>query len=268
MEKKGDFRKAFEYLIKGISLSPGDVSIINQFAYVANIAGNTQKAMEYINIALSLDENSGMAYNIAGLINQNMQKPDKSAEYYLKGITKSPESYINYRDLAYYYASIEEHSQAVKWFEKAININPYDYDSYKGCAISLLDSADNKDLIKSQEYFIRAEKLNPFTDDISERLMYDLKRINELCIRNNVKLILMNYPQADNIVMRRFSEKENVPYIDIFSEFASKVSLSDDFPNKYFLTGKVCSVDGNRLISEKIYNMFVNQNIFSLGEKR
>jgi len=266
--EKGDFKIAFEYLVKSLSLSPSDVSIVTQFAHVANIAGNYKKALEYIAIAIKLDEKYGPAYNIAGLINESMGNTDKTVDFYLKGITKDPGYYANYRDLAYYYASINDHSTAVNWFEKAIKLNPYDYDSYKGCAISLLDSAENNDYIKSQEYYIKADKFNPFINSIAERFKFDLKRIKMLCVKNNVRLVLINYPQMDNMVMRRFSESENIPYIDLFNEFSARVSLSDNFPNKYFITGKVCTAEGNLLIAEMIYQKLLENKLFSFEDKK
>ncbi|MCK9475856.1 MAG: tetratricopeptide repeat protein [Candidatus Muirbacterium halophilum] len=266
--EQGNFKKSFEFLNKGLSLSPSDVSIITFYAYIANLAENYEKAMEYINIALEIDDTYGDAYNVAGFISQNMGQNEKSAEFYLKGIAKDPDNFINYRDLGYYYINLENYSMANKWFEKAIKLNPYDYDSYKGCVISLLDSTDNEDLIKSQEYFKKSNDLNPLINSINEKLDYDLNRIYELCRKNNVKLFLMNYPQADNIVMRRFSERENIPYIDIYREFSKKVGFADKFPNKYFITGKVCSAEGNGLIAEKIYEKLLENKALSFEGKK
>lgn len=97
---------------------------------------------------------------------------------------------------------------------------------------------------------------------IELRLRQDLEEIVSLCKKNNIKLIIQNYPfpypMAD-IVLKDIATKYSIPFVrnnKVFSELLSK-----EKKEAYFLNDSHCTPLGYQVMAENIYNVLLSANM-------
>ncbi|MBL7197054.1 MAG: hypothetical protein ISS47_03030 [Candidatus Omnitrophica bacterium] len=116
------------------------------------------------------------------------------------------------------------------------------------------------------EYFLFFQSIQKSykNEEIKNRLREDLEEIVDICRKNNIKLIVQDYPfpypMAD-IALRDIAAEHSLPLVrnsKVFSELLAK-----ERKEAYFLTDTHCTPLGYQIMAENIYKVIFSENIFS-----
>lgn len=115
------------------------------------------------------------------------------------------------------------------------------------------------------DYLLFVQNIQKFykNEEIEKRLREDIEGIVEVCRKNNVKLILQDYPspyRRADAILRDIANKHSLPIVkngEVFGELL-KVGKTE----AYFLNDSHCTPLGYRLMAENIYKAILYENIF------
>ncbi|MDD2717775.1 MAG: tetratricopeptide repeat protein [Candidatus Wallbacteria bacterium] len=127
--------------------------------------------------------------------------------------------------------------------------------------------AGERDYQKALEYFERGKNYeatawikkllsNQFNDDTAaEWLEKDLDSVALICGKAGLPLLFLNYPEMDNLPLRKVAQREGIPLADLTAEFG-KLWQTGKSRNDYFLPDRHCNLLGNletaRILGERI----------------
>lgn len=94
-EKKQDFAKSEQLLLRSRSLNPQDTETIRLLGIVNGIKGDLPTALKYFEDVLKMDPNSAITYVSLGTTYQNMGNKEKAREYYDKAVAIDPTALNN-----------------------------------------------------------------------------------------------------------------------------------------------------------------------------
>ena len=204
---------------------------------------------------------------------------DKRGQYtdaalcYKKSLELNPKLHT-YTGLAWSYIQLGQFDEAIEIFINVINLYPNEFDNYyallksyefqnKYNAANLLAlfsklGEKNPTLKKSKEFqsyiFFLKNRANIETT-IDIWLEDDLEKVVALCRRNNIHLIIQNYPYAyhsANRVLENVASKNNVTFIDNYSIFNK---FLPEEKTKYFSDFDHCTKEGHWIMANNIYNV-------------
>jgi hypothetical protein len=127
----------------------------------------------------------------------------------------------------------------------------------------------NPDLINNSsfmDYFLFFKKIQKTHSDnkIDDWLRQDLEEIVNMCLRNNVRIIIQeypySYPDADKALMDTAS-RYSLPLVKNGEKF--RELLSKNGKRYYFLDDSHCTASGYRAMAENVYEVISSERIFT-----
>ncbi|MCK9474438.1 MAG: hypothetical protein M0R46_00830 [Candidatus Muirbacterium halophilum] len=147
--------------------------------------------------------------------------------------------------------------KALKYIEKAISIEP-DNKNYRYTAWQLyfnkLKNVEKAALYKDVDSNFE-EQLN--IDEIQQKVISDIDYIVKKLLKNNIKPILMNYPEIECDYLKKISKNNNCFFIDNMKYFNS---LKDK--QKYFFPDGHLNIEGNEKLAENVKNYLLKNGNF------
>jgi len=212
------------------------------------------------------------------------EKVSEAVSCFKKGITLYPDDSRNYDCIGLIYFLEGSYEEALKWFIKAVesNLDLEVKGGNKGYEhIRLLrgefKGAKNNEINKKIENFIQKVEKNRPGD--SENLLFltekemscwlksDIKEIAGILQKDNIKIILQNYPFDPYVgarfidsILRKVANDLNIPFVDnelIFLEMMNKGAKRDDcFSPDYH-----CNARGYEIMANNVYNKIIEEKI-------
>lgn len=90
-EKKGDLRKAMDYLSRAYQLLPNDYETVHAYGVASGLSGNPQKALELFKKGVELAPNNATAYFNLGLAYYQIGDEESAQKSYDKAVEIDPE---------------------------------------------------------------------------------------------------------------------------------------------------------------------------------
>jgi lysophospholipase L1-like esterase len=195
-------------------------------------------------------------------------------------------------DLVSYFEQIGEDKRASDLFKRFLEIDPnsdllvyqisnyverYFHKSKHNLESNFMDFLDRiknapepKDNRLSRERFRFFKSLQETynKEKIDSRLREDIEEIVNVCLKNNVKIIIQNYPfpypMADK-ALRDIAVNYSLLFVDngkSFAELKTKRKIDE-----YFQDDTHCTPLGYQTMAENIYKLIQSENIFKIEEK-
>jgi len=205
----------------------------------------------------------------------------KAEEAFKRAVKINPDRGTAYGDLGFLFIETGDYATAVKYFTKSL---PYDYDNstiyyflsraydfqIKYDSVYMVNQLKNllkeKPYLKESKLFMRYVKyfknMEEWEKKIRDWLQYDLEKIVDVCRKESIKVIMMNYPHSyslANEILEKVAAKYSIPFVDNNSVF--KKLLNNNSSEKYFVDYHHCTAEGHRMMVENMYNMLIEENI-------
>lgn len=211
-------------------------------------------------------------------------KIKKAARLYQKAESISPDSDFVLSHLAHFYRVLGEdylaqhkHDLAVNYLLESIKLDPFFYFPYylitwgqkmqsKYDADYIVEVfqemvQDNPALKESSIFrkylaFFRDQK--KWEKKIEKKMKENLKGIVEICGKNNIDLVIQNYPYpyaTANRILKQIALENSLLFVDHRSLFDELVKGENWETYFHFYTDEHCSPEGYQAMAENIYNL-------------
>ncbi len=215
----------------------------------------------------------------------------EAAELYEEAYRRKPDSAFVLSHMSYFYNMLyrdeyKEGALDIKHCLKAIQFDPlyehhhyytllhsfetqskYDADYVFGFFQKMLEDdpglAESKLFMNYYTFFREQEQLE---GKIDEWLEQDLEAIVRLCRKNNIKVIVQNYPYPyaiANRALKDIAEKYSLPFVDNQAVFDKRVN--EENRKEYFHDDDHCTTKGHRIMAENVYKVLISEEIVPGG---
>ncbi len=236
-----------------------------------------KEAEKYFRRALDLDPYEFYIYVDLAFCYFSQGRYREAEANYKKALQLSPNNEDIYNDLEKLYIRQGNYAEAINASLKAIEIDPTCFDNY----YFLLKAYKFQSMIDSNfilQHFYKIGEKNPqlkknkifqnyislfndkkkMEDKINKWLRCDLEKITLLCKKNNINLIVQNYPypyHSANHLLKEVATKYALPFVDNYTVFDNLTAKNKR--KKYFVDHDHCTAEGHSVMAENIYKLFI-----------
>ncbi|MBL7196781.1 MAG: tetratricopeptide repeat protein [Candidatus Omnitrophica bacterium] len=268
----GEDALAFKEFNKAAELNPNDFWTINQLGWLYTERGQAKLAREQFERVANIDH-----YRVASEEDQKEFGFSNSWRHF---------------ELGLFYKSEGRYEQAISEFKSAIEVEPYHFwkhlrphnelaQIYKRLGRYKLAKGEFEAIIAINPGHLLAyleleqifeKKLNEkekskyelnIQNQLKNLLRYDLTKVVEFSKGNNIKVILLTYPHANNYIrttIKEIAENFSIPIVDNFSLFAERIKKGETGIHFIPPYGH-CNAVGYKIMAEEIYKTLINEGI-------
>ncbi|MCK5343782.1 MAG: tetratricopeptide repeat protein, partial [Candidatus Heimdallarchaeota archaeon] len=275
-----DYEKALQSFRKGLSIEPQHSHFYSGIGKVYMEQGKYDEALEWFLKGLAINQkDSTSTYNI-GMIYRVKDDNNKALEWFNKGISAVPDCGGNYCGIAEIYEERGDYANAFIWFEKGLKADATFRGLFLGlsrlalktgnaaqvCAIIKKHGRDNPfamAILLQMEG--RAMQSIDTDDKIKQWVESDIERIIAVCQKNNIKIILQDYPgdYAINRVLKKTAAIYHIPFVNN-SERINALTKKESFIAR---DGIHCNDRGYAMMAENVYEKIAGKAESKKGDR-
>ena len=244
---RGNVQEALDLSENILKENPGAADILSIMAYMFSKTGQMDKARELQDRAFQLSPDSPLVLAYRAYFYENLvinsvddRKKPEIIEYCLKAIESDPfYGYPNYWALinVYKLQSRYDAGDILNVFDGLVAKHP-----------ALMES---KLFVNYYNYFRNTKE---WEDHIEAWLREDLEKIVKLCKKNDINLIIQNYPYGyavANEALKNAAQKFSLSFVDNFSVFERLLATENG--SEYFYDDEHCTRKGHRVMAENVF---------------
>jgi tetratricopeptide (TPR) repeat protein len=249
----GDLKTAEKYFLKAYEMNYSDINL-NIFALLGQIymgQNNTRKAEQVYQRAVFLNPRNSKAYAHLAEFYLSCGNTSKAVEIFEKGVVAEPDNFYAYVPLFKIYRDLHHDKKIDVLFRYASSRFTLNDRFYGALAIQCMEL---KQYTAAGVYFDMAHELQ--RNYFKNVTMRNLKRMISIASKNNIPLVLMQYPlrNADTFTSLK-SEYHNIYIVDNSKNFLNALRCAPY--NALFLDQFAgdfghCTTRGNNLVAENI----------------
>lgn len=165
---KGNFTKAYAMYQDLLTISPNDIDLLNDIAFVCIMLNKPEQARKYVEKALELDGNSAAALSNAVLL-YDMLDMDNMRDVFSERLDNvATDDLVKIFKTAAAFCECGDHNRAKKWLEKYIDAR-YNYEIMLLYAIACYNA---KDYPKAKETLLNLLSVEPENETVMYYLDY------------------------------------------------------------------------------------------------
>lgn len=263
---------AIEEFERSLQINPDDFWARYQLGWLYLKQGQIKLAREQFGMIVDIDHyscagektrvdtehNSYLSYIESGLLYKEKGRYEEAIREFKNSIKIHPyhfwEHLRPHNELAQIYKTLGRYREAERELEAIIHINP-------GHLMAHLE-LERIYRVQSKNQSINNEELK-MEREMRNLLKFDLSKIIEVAVTNNIKLILLTYPHINNYIrttIREVASFYSVPVVDNFSLFAERIKNGES-GIRFFPPYGHCNAKGYRIMAEEIYKILVKEKI-------
>jgi len=255
------YDEAIKCLKDAINSNKKEKQLYSLLGYVYSLKPDNNEAIKWLEEGIKIDNKYGILYFQIGKACFIENRINESKQWLKKGIELEPLC-LDFYD---YISEIEQNTSNLN----KLSGNNTMFFSYN-------------DTIDLKRFFYRLatpveetghingfhKYLNNNTKLISEWVKSDVERIIKICKKNNVKIILQNYPinhfpppdLPANYVLNDIASNSDIPFINNVELFCKL----GEFQKSYFVPDGHCNNKGYGLMAKNLYNKIIEMKIFDI----
>jgi len=249
----GNIEEALSLCKTSLQENPSAVDLLSIMAYIYSKTNRIEEAQALHDQAFQIQPNSQLvsayrAYFYENLVIHSSQDRKKSEiiEYCLKAIESDPfYGYPNYWALitVFKLQSKYDADYILDFFNGLIETHP-----------ALMES---KLFLNYYNYFKNTQE---WEGHIEKWLTEDLEKIVKLCKKNNITLIIQNYPYSytmANQALKNTASTHSLDFVDNYSVFKKLINQANY--NDYFYDDEHCTKKGHYIMAENVFHVLQQQ---------
>jgi len=270
--KQNDPEKALTYFKKGIAAAPNTIDSYYNMGQIYLRMHKREKALEWFRKTAVLFPNNAKNCTIIGRILKNQQKYQEAREWFKKALKINPKSGEAYCGMAWTYGQNSEFETAIEWFKKGTIADPNSIDNYYGLGqiyraqhkydegLAFFQSVNTK--CSEVKQFIRIfEKKEKYTREITNWIESDTRGIIEICVKNNIPIILQNYPEKYegfdwSSIFNNIAKQYSLPIVDQYQSF-NELWKQGEKRDDYFVQDGHCNAKGYAAMAKNVYDKII-----------
>jgi len=276
--EQGKYELAEELLQQIILEYPHKDWLYIELAYCYENQYKFKEAEKLFEQALKLNPDKERIYIRLGYCYQEQGKYKLAEQMYQKAAELNPNQEEVYAELSGLYSSQGKYAESVTELLKCIKYRPKCFVNYyflvraselqskydAGYIIDFLKEIEKNNNILNdskefQNYISFFKNRQLWERKINIWLKQDLDKIVNLCKKNNIQLIIQNYPYSypsANRHLKAVADEYGLLFVDNYSVFTELVDK--DGKEKYFWDYDHCTKAGHYIMAENIYRLIKN----------
>ncbi len=253
--RQGRWEEAAKMYLKAVELNPGASNAYFKLGRYYEEQRRFEESEGMYRTAIKLNPGQGKGYLRLGGLQMHRGKFADAVESMCRGVELNPENLL---EPDYFYSLVQAYELQSKYdsdyilevFQKAIENKP--------------EIKRNENVIRYISFFKNKEN---WEQGINQWLKRDLEKIVELCRKNDVGLIIQNYPypySSTNKILKDVALRYSLPFVDNHSVFEKSVAAYGRW--KYFVDNDHCTAEGHKVMAQNVYKVLVSEGIVSENE--
>ncbi len=275
-EREGKYEEAIKSYQKGIEVNPGYGATYGRLGWLYHKKFMDDEAIEWYEKGIIADPDYVFNYCGIGWVYKDQHAFDEAIEWFKKALEVDNKYYLAYGGIGWSYEQQRKYEEAMEWFKKGILAAPDNTYNYQGLtqvyrshrqydqALAFFRPLASKYSIARQ--FVKIiERRENFQDEILKWVKFDIEKIITTCKKNNIQIILQNYPVSEPIdltdTINDIAKKYSVSLVDHYGRF-NELWMMGEKEEDYFVSDGHCNAKGYSVMARDVYDTLMALNIF------
>ncbi len=255
----GRYGEARKWLDRALKAGPGNVECYVETGWFYLQQRLYDEAVEWYRKGLEIDPGSGICYLSIGTAYARQSLYDEAQAWLEKGIAADRLNGDLYRCLAGVYANKGERAKAKECILRAACLDPEDMDTgadlvriFGGDRSAISEMLAEKRIVPPAGIAGLLKKMSSL-EEVGPWIISDISRIADICRRNGIAMVLMDYPQDAGFseLMARTARDNSIPFVSNYRVFSAMDRAASRI---CFVSDGHCSAEGYAVIARNLFD--------------